>query len=61
MIATIPANNNHNPLILPNTLDSDASDDEDQCKDEENVKKDLSDDNLDGQEADKQEEGLTDD
>jgi hypothetical protein len=34
-IATIPANNNHVPLILPNTSDSDTLVDEDQNKDEE--------------------------
>jgi hypothetical protein len=60
-IAPIPANNNHNPLIHPNTSDSDTLDDKDQCKDEENVKDNLSNYYLDGQEADKPEEGLTDD
>ncbi len=61
LIATIPANNNHNPLILPNTSDSNTLDNKDQCKDKENNKDDLRDDDLDGQEADKPEEGLTDD
>jgi hypothetical protein len=61
LVATIPANNNHNPLILPDTSDSDTSDDKDQCKDKEDVKDNLSNDNLDGQEADESEEGLTDD
>ncbi len=60
-IATIPETNNHDPLILPNTSDSNTLDNKDQCKDEENAKDNLSDDNLDGQEADEPEEGLTDD
>jgi hypothetical protein len=60
LIATIPANNNHDQLILPNTSDSDTFDNEDQCDDKENNKDELSNDNLDGQEADKLEEGLTD-
>jgi hypothetical protein len=59
-ITTIPANNNHDPLILPNTSDSDTLKDKYQCKDEENNKDNLSGNNLDGQEADKPEEGLTD-
>jgi hypothetical protein len=61
LIATIPANNSHDPLILPNTSNSDTSDDKDQCGDKENNKEDLSDDDSDGQEADTPEEGLTDD
>ncbi len=64
LIATIPANNNHNSLILPNTSDSDRLDDEDQNKDKENDEDNTSDSNLsqgDAQEADKPEEGLTDD
>jgi hypothetical protein len=60
-IATIPANKHYDPLILPNTSDSDTLDDEDQSKDKKKDKDNLSNDNLDGQEADKQEEGLTDD
>ncbi len=60
MITTIPANNNHDPLILPDTSDSDTLDDKDQCKDKDNDKDNLSNDNLDGQEADKPEERLTD-
>ncbi len=59
-IVTTPVNNNHNPLILPNTSDSDTLDDKDQCEDKENNKDNLSDDNSDGQEADKPEKGLTD-
>jgi hypothetical protein len=59
-IATIPANNNHDQLILPNTSDSDTLDNKDQCNDKENNKDELSNDDLDGQEADKPEEGLTD-
>ena len=35
-IATIPANNNHDPLILPDTSDSDTLDNEDQNEDKEN-------------------------
>jgi hypothetical protein len=38
LIVTIPANNNHNPLILPNTSDSDTLDDKVQCEDKENNK-----------------------
>jgi hypothetical protein len=59
-IATIPAYNNHNPLIIPNTSESDTSDNKDQCKDKEINKDDLSNNNADGQEADKPEEGLSD-
>ncbi len=36
LIATIPANNNHGPLILPNTSDSDTLDDKDKSKDKDN-------------------------
>ncbi len=61
LIATTLANNNHDPLILPDTSDSDTLDDKDQCKDEEYNKDNLSNNDLDGQEADKPEEGLTDD
>ncbi len=61
LIATIPANNNHDPLILPNTSDSATSDDKDQCKDEEKNKDSSNDDDLDFQEADESEEGLTED
>jgi hypothetical protein len=43
MIATIPANNNHDPLILPKTSDSDTSDNKDQNEDEENNHGNLSD------------------
>jgi hypothetical protein len=63
LIATISANNNHGPLILPNTSDSDTLDNKDQNKDKENDENDSSNDNLlqgDGQEADKLEEGSTD-
>ncbi len=60
LVATIPANNNHDPLILPNTSNSDTSDNKDQCKDEENNKNNLSNDNSNGQKADKPEERLTD-
>ncbi len=60
LIVTISANNNHNLLILPNTSDSDTLDGKDQCKDKENNEDNLSDDYLDGQEADKPEAGLTD-
>jgi hypothetical protein len=42
LIATIPENNNHDPLILPDTSDSDTLDNEDQCKDKENNKDNLS-------------------
>jgi hypothetical protein len=42
LIATIPANNNHDPLIPPDTSDSDTLDNEDQCKDKENNKDNLS-------------------
>jgi hypothetical protein len=42
-IAHIPANNNHDPLILPNTSDSDTLDDKDQNKDKENDNDNLSD------------------
>ncbi len=59
-IATIPANNNQDQLILPNTSDSDTLDNKDPCNDKENNKDELSDDDLDGQEAGKPEEGLTD-
>jgi hypothetical protein len=59
LIATIPVNNNHNPLILPNTSDSDTSDDKDQCEDKENNKDNLSNDDLNSQEADEPEKGLT--
>ncbi len=61
LIATVPANNNHDPLILPNTSDSDTSDHKDQCKDKENNKDSSSDEDLDFREADESEEGLTDD
>ncbi len=63
-IATIPGNNNHDPLILPGTSDSDASDNKDQSKNKENCKDNLSNgDSLQGddQKADKLEERLTDD
>jgi hypothetical protein len=59
-IATIPAKNNHDPLILPETSDSDMLDNKDQCKVEENDKNNLSDNDLDGQEADEREGELTD-
>jgi hypothetical protein len=55
-ITTIPANNNHNPLILPNTSDPDTSEDKDQNEDKENNKDNTSNkDSLPGvgQEADK--------
>jgi hypothetical protein len=61
LVATIPANNNYDPLLLPDTSDSDTSDNKDQCKDKEDVKNNLSNYYLDGQEADESEEGLTDD
>jgi hypothetical protein len=38
LITTVPANNNHEPLILPDTLYSDTLDDKDQNKDKENNK-----------------------
>jgi hypothetical protein len=59
----IPANNNDDPLILPDTSDSDTTDNKDQNEDEENNDDDLSNnDSLqgDGQDADEPEEGLTD-
>jgi hypothetical protein len=62
-IATIPANNNHNPLILPYTSDSDRLDNEDQNKHEENDDDNFSnEDSLQGyaQEANKPEECSTD-
>jgi hypothetical protein len=62
-IATIPENNNPNPLILPNTSDSDMLDDEDKYEDKETNDDDSSNTNLlqgDGQEADTTEERLTD-
>ncbi len=42
-IATIPANNNHDPLILLNTSDSDTLDNKDQNKNNENDDYDSSD------------------
>ncbi len=63
LITTIPVNINHDPLILPDISDSDTSDDKDQNEDKENDKDDSSNDYSfqgDGQEADKLEEGLTD-
>jgi hypothetical protein len=60
-IATIPATNNHGPLILPNTSDSDRLDNEGQCEDKGDDEDNLSNYNLDGQEAEKSEEGLTED
>ncbi len=64
LIPTISENNNHDPLILPDTSDSDTLDNKDQNEDKENNKDNLSNsDSLqgDGQEADKPEERLTDD
>ncbi len=61
LIATIPANNNHNPLTLPDKSDSeDTLDNKDQNKDKENNHDNLSNNNSlqgDGQEADKPDEG----
>jgi hypothetical protein len=51
LIATIPAKNNHNSLLLLNTSDSDTSDNKDQCEDKENDKDNLSNDNLDASEV----------
>jgi hypothetical protein len=61
LIETIPANNNHDPLILPDTSDSDTLDNRDQCKVKDNVDDDLSNDDSDSQNAEVSEEGLTDD
>jgi hypothetical protein len=63
LIATIPANNNQDPLILPDTSDSDTLNNEDQNEDKQNNNDILSNNNLlqgDGQEADKLEEGSMD-
>ncbi len=60
-ITTIPANNNHNTLILHNTIDSYTPDNEIQYEDKGNNKDNLSNNDLDGQQANKPEEGLTDD
>ncbi len=63
LITTFPANNNPKPLILPDTSDSDTLDVKDQNKDKENDNDNVGNNNLlqrDGQEADKSEEGSTD-
>ncbi len=44
-IATIPANNNHSPLILPNTSDSDRLDNDNQNEDKENNNDNVSNEN----------------
>ncbi len=41
-ITTIPANNNHDPLILSNTSDSDTLDNKDQNKNTKNDEDNLS-------------------
>jgi hypothetical protein len=64
LIATIPENNNLNPLIPPDTSDSETLNNKDQNEDMENDNNNLSNNNSlkgDGQGADKLEEGSTED